>query len=155
MSALTASPSRLASTSSPQPQNPIALRLYKVLGANFDDAATREALQTLSELYAPTSVLHPPSKVKDVTRDGDDTHLDDIEDTEGQSRTAVNGVHVAEPLPGDIAARARRNLRRDVENRLAESSRKFLKAFGDVDKVCPNSITDYILVSQGSAGVGP
>ncbi|KAI0720424.1 oligomeric complex COG6 [Fomitopsis betulina] len=134
MSALTASPSRLASTSSPQPQNPIALRLYKVLGANFDDAATREALQTLSELYAPTSVLHPPSKVKDVTRDGDDTHLDDIEDTEGQSRTAVNGVHVAEPLPGDIAARARRNLRRDVENRLAESSRKFLKAFGDVDK---------------------
>lgn len=138
MSALTASPSpsRLASASSPQPQNPIALRLYKVLGASFDDAATREALQTLSELYAPTSVSHPSLKGKDVNRDGDDTHLDDFEDVEVQTRATLNGAHVAEPIPGDIAARARRNLRRDVENRLAESSRKFLKAFGDVDKVC-------------------
>ncbi|KAH9843151.1 oligomeric complex COG6 [Rhodofomes roseus] len=137
MSAVTVSPSRHTSTASPQPQNPIALRLYKALGANFDDAATREALQTLSELYAPSSFAYPPAKSRDVSRDGDDAQLDGLEDGDapnGLSRPATNGVRIAEPIPGDIAARARRNLRRDVESRLAESSRKFLKAFGEVDK---------------------
>ncbi|TFY57091.1 hypothetical protein EVJ58_g7236 [Rhodofomes roseus] len=137
MSAVTVSPSRHTSTASPQPQNPIALRLYKALGANFDDAATREALQTLSELYAPSPFAYPPAKSRDVSRDGDDAQLDGLEDGDapnGLSRPATNGVRIAEPIPGDIAARARRNLRRDVESRLAESSRKFLKAFGEVDK---------------------
>ncbi|PCH37909.1 oligomeric complex COG6 [Wolfiporia cocos MD-104 SS10] len=49
-------------------------------------------------------------------------------------KPSVNGVALDETVPGDIAAGARKNLRRDVESKLAESSRKFLKAFGDVDK---------------------
>ena len=40
-------------SSSPAPigRNPVALRLYKVLGSTFNDDASREALLTLSELY--------------------------------------------------------------------------------------------------------
>ena len=52
-----------------------------------------------------------------------------------------------ESVVGDIAARARKNLRRDVENKLAESSRQFLQAFGEVDKVCGQwDSTMYILL---------
>jgi len=32
--------------------NPVSLRLYKVLSTNFDDEDTRQALGTLSDLYA-------------------------------------------------------------------------------------------------------
>jgi hypothetical protein len=35
-----------------QPRNSVSLRLYKVLSTNFDDEDTRQALGTLSELYA-------------------------------------------------------------------------------------------------------
>ena len=41
----------------------------------------------------------------------------------------------AEGVAGEIAARARKSLRRDVESKLAESSRRFLTAFAEVDKV--------------------
>lgn len=37
--------------------------------------------------------------------------------------------------PGDTAAKARKNLRRDIERKLAEGSQKFLKAFGEVNEV--------------------
>ncbi|KAF8583843.1 oligomeric complex COG6 [Ramaria rubella] len=36
-------------------RNPISLRLYKVLGANYDDAGTKEALETLSAFYTTPS----------------------------------------------------------------------------------------------------
>ena len=36
-----------------QTRNPVILRTYKILSTNFDSAATRGALQTLSDLYAP------------------------------------------------------------------------------------------------------
>src|ERR1700722_6805184 len=88
-----------------QTRNPIALRLYKVLGTNFSDDATKEALRTISELYIPSTV---PGR-------GDE------------------GLEIT---PGESAARARKNLRRDMENKLAEGSREFLKAFGEVDQVC-------------------
>lgn len=80
-------------------KNPISLRLYKVLSTNFDDHGTREALQTLSELYA------------------------------SDEKSA------GEAYPGEYAARTRRNLRRDMENKLAEGSKSFLKALEEVDKV--------------------
>ncbi|KAJ7814128.1 oligomeric complex COG6 [Mycena olivaceomarginata] len=86
-----------------QSRNPISLRLYKVLGTNFDDDATREALQTLSELYATSSTL----KGKEILRN--------VEEDES-------------------AARARKNLRRDMERKLAEGSHQFLEAFGEVDQ---------------------
>ncbi|KAL1944792.1 hypothetical protein VTO73DRAFT_3222 [Trametes versicolor] len=137
-----ASSSRLQASSSNlshqgQGQNPISLRLYKVLGANFDDEATREALNTLAELYAPPSAPHTGvGKGKDVTRDLDaDKDADEEYELNGLKPTGLAApAGVEEAAAGDIAARARKNLRRDVESKLAESSKQFLKAFGEVDK---------------------
>lgn len=135
-----ASSSRLQASSSNlshqgQGQNPISLRLYKVLGANFDDEATREALNTLAELYAPPSTAL--TKGKDVTRDVDaEKDADEEYEQNGLKPTGLAAAAgVEEAAAGDIAARARKNLRRDVESKLAESSKQFLKAFGEVDKV--------------------
>jgi len=50
-----------------------------------------------------------------------------------------------ENVAGESAARARKNLRRDMENKLAEGSRQFLKAFGEVDQV---SIPCFRVTSQ-------
>ncbi|KAI0636596.1 oligomeric complex COG6 [Trametes polyzona] len=133
-----ASSSRLPGSSSSlsaqaQAQNPISLRLYKVLSANFEDEATREALDTLAELYAP-----PPTagvKGKDRQENDADADADDERTTNGAKPTGlVAPAGVEEVAAGDIAARARKNLRRDVESKLAESSKQFLKAFGEVDK---------------------
>lgn len=44
---------------------------------------------------------------------------------------------MAESVPGESAARARRHIRRDMENNLTKGSRQFLEAFGEVDQVCP------------------
>ncbi|KIY63425.1 oligomeric complex COG6 [Cylindrobasidium torrendii FP15055 ss-10] len=74
-------------------RNPVYLRLYKVLGTNFDDAQTQEALSTLSDLY---------------TTNGDDG--------------------------AEAAARARKHLRKDLEQKLADGSRQFLVAFGELDE---------------------
>ncbi|TBU50315.1 oligomeric complex COG6 [Dichomitus squalens] len=136
------STSRIPSLSSPAAQNPVSTRLYKVLSANFDDDATREALDTLAELYAPSTSARGAGhtvngKGKEVKLDGD---LDGDAEDENESLSTLkpNGLVAAaaveESVPGDIAARARKNLRRDVENKLAESSRQFLSAFGEVDK---------------------
>ncbi|KAI9065410.1 oligomeric complex COG6 [Trametes sanguinea] len=116
-----------------QGQNPISLRLYKVLGANFDDDATREALDTLAELYAPRPA---EGRIKDGKQDIE-TELDgeDERDATGVRLTGlVASTGLEEGVAGDIAARARKNLRRDVESKLAESSKQFLRAFGEVDK---------------------
>lgn len=122
-------------------QNPLTIRLYKVLAANFDDDATKEAFETLSELYAlgpsPASVK---SKGKEVEREKVEAEDDKCDDGDEEGDTApAKAVHsdtgsFYEPVPGEIAANARRNLRRDVESKLAESSRRFLAAFAEVDK---------------------
>lgn len=130
--------SKQSNSLSQQPQNPISLRLYKVLGANFEDEAIQEALFTLSELYAPPISVTASTKGKEVKRDLDDGEQEDqevLDTVKSQTKSQVNGSLVGEVVPGDIAARARKNLRRDVESKLAESSRKFLQAFGEVDKV--------------------
>ncbi|PFH46076.1 hypothetical protein AMATHDRAFT_8263 [Amanita thiersii Skay4041] len=95
-----------------QSRNPIALRLYKILGTNFDDLATRDALHTLSEFYAPgrTSVEGLP-----------------------ESRVEDHGT-VKGSISGELASRARKNLRRDMENKLAGGSQQFLKILGEVDQ---------------------
>lgn len=118
-------------SSNPQARNPVSLRLYKILGTNFDDEATKGALQTLSDLYATSEA----PKGKDVKRDAE--YMDDEDDdTAAKSVVRVDNSLLIETLPGESAARARRNLRRDMENKLAEGSRQFLKAFGEVDQVC-------------------
>lgn len=125
-------------------QNPLSIRLYKVLAANFDDDATKEALDTLAELYAPPPSAVPGAKAKgkEVKRDkadhDDDEDGDVLEEDAVTSVKPVNGdaAPLVEAVPGEIAANARKNLRRDVESKLAESSRRFLTAFAEVDKVC-------------------
>jgi conserved oligomeric Golgi complex subunit 6 len=113
-----------------QTRNPVSLRLYKVLGSNFEDDATTEALRTLSELY----VTLGPSKAEDHAQlDLDDGHVPDS-DEERAANSHVEFV-LSETVPGESAARARKNLRRDMETKLAEGSRQFLKAFGEVDDV--------------------
>ncbi|KAK0483339.1 oligomeric complex COG6 [Armillaria novae-zelandiae] len=106
-----------------QSRNPVSLRLYKVLGTNFDDEATREALRTLSDLYATPS----HGKGKAVQR-GDDELDGDDEESRVRSKDATE-------LPSaESAVHARRNLRKDMEQKLAEGSRHFLAAFGEVDQ---------------------
>lgn len=123
---------RKASTAA-QSRSPVSLRLYKVLGTNFDDEATREALRTLSDLYATPS----HGKGKAVQR-GDDELDGDDEESRVRSKDATE-------LPsGESAAHARRNLRKDMEQKLAEGSRHFLAAFGEVDQV-----NEYLCGSYG------
>jgi len=103
----------------PQSRNPVSARLYKVLSTNFDDEETRQALQTLSDLYAT-----PKGKeVRILAEDGDDDFVQTNVDT------------LVEDIPGESAARARKNLRRDMEKQVAEGSKKFLEALSEVDEV--------------------
>ena len=105
--------------------NPVSFRLYKVLSTNFDDEDTRQALETLSELYAA-----PKSKdTLAVVEELDDEVLNDSVNASGAP------TMLAESVPGESAAKARKYLRRDMENRLTEGSRKFLEALGEVDSV--------------------
>lgn len=163
MTAISPSSSRIPSIrlATPPTQNPISLRLYKVLGAHFDDDATREALDTLAELYAPSASSsgstsgglvngHGSSKGKEVVLDAE---ADGDAEDEGEvglgvgvksnGMVAASALAVEESVAGETAARARKNLRRDVENKLAESSRQFLQAFGEVDKVCRDSMYTF------------
>ena len=109
----------------PQPRNPVSLRLYKVLSTNFDDEDTRQALATLSDLYATPKGKDTLAVVEEL----DDEVLNDSVDA--SSVTTMLG----ESIPGETATKARKYLRRDMENRLTEGSRKFLEALGEVDSV--------------------
>ena len=122
-SAAVADINRRSQTASPSPlaRNPVSLRLYKVLGATFDDDATREALSTLSDLY---STPPPPLATKE----------DDDEAT-GETHSKDVPSFLRGALPGDTAAKARKHLRRDIESKLEEGSLRFLAAFGAVDQV--------------------
>ncbi|VDB94980.1 unnamed protein product [Peniophora sp. CBMAI 1063] len=116
------------STSSPAPltRNPVALRLYKVLGSTFDDNASREALLTLSELYTTPS---KPGATSDVNGNGAEGVVVGNGSGGAGALAFLDG-----PPPGESAALARRNLRRDVETKLSDGAQKFLKAFGAVDR---------------------
>ena len=119
----TSSPSNVKQNLPSQVKNPAALRLYKILSTSFDDIATREALRTLSELYAQNE----SSEEKPPDPSQEDAHGDD------------SGIKKRPPffniVSGELAARARKNLGRDMENKLAQGSQKFLKALGEVDEV--------------------
>ena len=108
-----------------QPRNPVSLRLYKVLSTNYEDEDTRQALGTLSDLYATPKGKDTLAVVEEL----DDEVLNDSVDASSAPTT------LAESVPGESAAKARKYLRRDMENRLTEGSRKFLEALGEVDSV--------------------
>ncbi|KAF5378347.1 hypothetical protein D9615_008765 [Tricholomella constricta] len=118
------------SPSTLQTRNPVSVRLYKVLGSNFEDDATKEALQTLSDLY--TTARSSKSSERTNSPDTEDADFD----YEGRERLSnpSNTIVLAETVPGESAAHARRNLRRDMERQLTQGSEQFLKAFGDVDQ---------------------
>ena len=141
----------------PQSQNPLSIRLYKVLATNFDDETTKEALNTLAELYAPTpsanghTSLNGKGKAKALDDDLDedeDSESEELEEEDLRVKMEKNGVLSSvvvpgELVPGEIAARARKNLKRDVQTRLADSSRMFLNAFAEVDKVSTCRVRFY------------
>jgi hypothetical protein len=108
--------------------------LYKILGTNFDDEGTRQALKTVSELYAPSSTAHPLSRKHAKSSPDSDSDEED-KDTGAMQNTFADTFLGSANVPGDTAARARKHLRRDVEDKLTEASHKFLKAFGGVDQV--------------------
>ena len=136
---------RKASSSSwtPQPRNPISLRLYKVLSTNFDDQATREALGTLSEVYASGNLSNgkEAQTTTAVLEDGDLEHFED-----GRQGDGVVVVE-EEEVPGELAARARKSMRKGMENKLMEGSQRFVEALMEVDEVrflplrCPCSMS--------------
>ena len=122
---------RRSQTASPSPlaRNPVSLRLYKVLGATFEDEATKEALSTLSDLYSPSKSQAIVSTAKEdvvVPDAADEVDLDTAKDVPSFLRGAP---------PGDTAAKARKHLRRDIESKMEEGSLRFLVAFGMVDQV--------------------
>jgi hypothetical protein len=122
---------RRSQTASPSPlaRNPVSLRLYKVLGATFEDDATKEALSTLSDLYSLSESPAVVSIAKEdtVVPDGvDELDKDSVKDAPSFLRGAP---------PGDTAAKARKHLRRDIESKMEEGSLRFLAAFGMVDQV--------------------
>jgi hypothetical protein len=121
---------RRSQTASPSPlaRNPVSLRLYKVLGATFEDDATREALSTLSDLYSPSGFPGAATTTKGATaHDGvDEVDMENVKDVPSFLRGS---------LPGDTAAKARKHLRRDIESKMEEGSLRFLTAFSAVDQV--------------------
>jgi conserved oligomeric Golgi complex subunit 6 len=132
---------RRSQTASPSPlaRNPVSLRLYKVLGATFEDEATKEALSTLSNLYSLSESPAVVSAAKEdvVAPDGvDEVDIDSAKDVPSFLRGAP---------PGDTAAKARKHLRRDIESKMEEGSLRFLAAFGVVDQV---RITDTFLSNK-------
>ena len=129
----TASPS--PQSAAPSSRNPVALRLYKILGTNFDDEGTRQALKTVSELYGPSSTAHLTSRKHVKPSTDSDSDEDEEQDTSATQNTFADTFLGSANVPGDTAARARKHLRHDVENKLTEASHKFLKAFGEVDQV--------------------
>ncbi|EPQ57850.1 oligomeric complex COG6 [Gloeophyllum trabeum ATCC 11539] len=128
-----------------QARNPVSLRLYKVLGAGFEDEATKEALRTVSELYGAsnaagsktTNVNGNAKPIAGSSEDSDELDSDEDErsDTDEDEKLSL-GPYLSRQVvaPTGAAARARKNLRRDIDLKLASSSRKFLKALGEVDQ---------------------
>ena len=166
-------PTRLASTSSNAligaggRGNPLSLRLYKILGARYEDSSMREALEILSEMYAPTNIEPPLSSAsppgagaasgksvifitarRSDKAGGEGEGEVEAESDESEDGTVVSALRTGAFKPttiptisdgaggNDSAVRARKNLKRDVEMKMARSSRLFLSAFREVDKVC-------------------
>lgn len=105
-------------------RNPITHRLRKILATSFTDPTTVEALQTLSQLY---TAPQPDNAVDAANGDRDEWSGSDEDDAEQQ--------HPQDNIIDEMAARARKNLQRDLENKLAQDSEHFLHAFGEVNQV--------------------
>jgi len=126
-------------------KNPLSLRLYKVLGARYDDPSTREAIEILSALYAPTTpstTLGTARPRRNTIRSRADGNIS--EDSDEEMPNALSLSNGTEEKNEEVAARARKNLRKDVENKLAQSSRMFLAAFSEVNQVGMSRLEVFI-----------
>ncbi|KAG9099599.1 Golgi transport complex subunit 6 [Ceratobasidium sp. UAMH 11750] len=119
-------------------RNPLSLRIYKVLGANFDDPSTREAFETLAEYYPSERPLNSISKHEDSKAtagvESDSDAEDDTDPWAVKWPAKEKAVSAIISEAGTTAARARQSLQRDVEGILADEGQKFLNAFAEVDK---------------------
>ncbi|KAG9104660.1 Golgi transport complex subunit 6 [Ceratobasidium sp. 370] len=119
-------------------RNPLSLRIYKVLGANFDDPSTREAFETLAEYYPSEKSLGSTSKLENSKAtagvESDSDADDDTDPWAVKWPAKEKAVSAVPPEAGTTAARARQSLQRDVEGILADEGQKFLNAFAEVDK---------------------
>ena len=138
----------------PSPNNPNKHRINKALGTTFDDASSREALDIAAGFYVEgdgpvASGSGTGVRTGSGREDGEKGRYGDIGvvPTKGMGAGIDGDMEKAEEeevlfaprrtLKGvDRATTARKYLKRDVESQLAETSRRFLDAFGDVDKVC-------------------
>jgi hypothetical protein len=133
-------------------RNPLSLRLYKSLSANFQDAASREALEVLSSLYGDSSEFFYGSRTAAHDEDTSSSHEEDTHESPCEKKGFAGSAIEPGPL-GDItvAERARKNSRRDVEQMLIANSIRFLHAFGDVNKVCLPSICLLTVVGNSAS----
>ncbi|KAG8816460.1 Golgi transport complex subunit 6 [Serendipita sp. 401] len=120
-------------------RNPLSLRLFKVLGARYDDPSTREALEILSSLYVsatPTSTVDHKRRRSGNQKHSVDTKASDSEEETELKPTATNTASTREKelIISEGAARARKNLRSDMEIKLARTSQMFLAAFSEVNQ---------------------
>lgn len=126
-------------------RNTLSLRLVKILGSTYDDNTTREALEILSTLYIP-----PSSRSKDATTTKRKSRQARVEETVDGALSDESGDEVApavNPVPSVVsaldeeqaliegAAKARKNLKKDMENKLSQTSKMFLAAFAEVNQV--------------------
>ncbi|GAA5834551.1 hypothetical protein JCM11251_007038 [Rhodosporidiobolus azoricus] len=93
------------STSTSTARNPLHLKVQRLLSANFEDAGTRAALDTLGELER------------------------------GEGMTGNAGSKAAPPARGGGIGTAlkRGGLRKEVDGKMAEGSKEFLDAFSEVN----------------------
>ncbi|CCA71103.1 hypothetical protein PIIN_05038 [Serendipita indica DSM 11827] len=125
-------------------RNTLSLRLVKILGSTYDDNTTREALEILSTLYIP-----PSSRSKDATTTKRKSRQARVEETVDGALSDESGDEVApavNPVPSVVsaldeeqaliegAAKARKNLKKDMENKLSQTSKMFLAAFAEVNQ---------------------
>jgi conserved oligomeric Golgi complex subunit 6 len=126
-------------------KNPLSVRLYKILGTQYDDPSTREALEILSALYASNnsssarSILSKTEK-KDLRINGPGTRPDATlsEESDEEETTQPQANKTIERRSEDFinaASQARRHLRKDMERKLTQTSRRFLEAFSEVNQV--------------------
>ena len=66
--------------------------------------------------------------------------IEDIDDEVFCDSVDASTTALAESVPGKSAVKAQKYLRRDMENKLMEGSKKFLEVFIEVDSVSHSSI---------------
>lgn len=129
-SAVSAASPGLGSSTSPwpssasAPRNPLQAKVGRLLSANLEDGVTRAALDTLGQVEL-LERAEPETSTTTVDHQ-----------TRQPSQPASHGN--ADGDAGDITAALRKGgIRKEVDSRMDQSSREFLRAFSEVNDVRP------------------